>query len=93
MKQKHKNILKEENAIGCLRTVRRWVLSGQIDIGTVLQFKSRKLIAAILSNLQNLNNEGRILDEACETIEYLVGKHSLFYVELVFHMHIIVEEL
>ena len=65
MKQKHKNILKEENAIGCLRTVRRWVKGGQIDIGTVLKFKSKKLIVSLLSNLSNSDSESKILRETC----------------------------
>ena len=28
MKKRHKNILKESNAIGCLKTVKRWVEGG-----------------------------------------------------------------
>ena len=61
MKKKHKNILKEENAVGCLKTVRRWVEFREIDIGNLLQYKSQKLFMAILLNLSNYDPDSSVL--------------------------------
>ena len=41
----------EENIIGCIKTIRKWICSEQVRLSNILQYKAQKLYIAVLVNL------------------------------------------
>ena len=41
----------EENIVGCLRTVNKWIQSKHVNIEDILTYKHTKLLVVVLSNL------------------------------------------
>lgn len=50
-KYEYVNWYKEENILGCLRTVYKWIDTKKVNIEDIINFKRTKLMTVILANL------------------------------------------
>lgn len=66
------NWYKEENIVGCLQTVHRWMASDEVDVDDIITYKRTKLFVAVLVNLSW--GSRAIGEEIYKLIRFLIEK-------------------